>query len=222
LTSGVTSLSAGGYHTCALLDSGAVRCWGRNADSVLGDGTSQDRKTPVDVIGIPDATAIAAGARHQCALRTGGTLMCWGDDARGQMGQDHTWETAPVDVPLPAAVTSISAGWFSVAVAAGDAIGWGQSVSNGGLVLGASTTRTSPTKMTALAGSAEIGLGYADGCARDGAGGVKCWGANFFGEVGSGNSGVRASAGVGSGPDERRRGHRRQLQLRLVLSSAAA
>jgi alpha-tubulin suppressor-like RCC1 family protein len=46
----VISISSGGGHTCALLNGGTVRCWGRNASGVLGTGTEENSSYAVLVV----------------------------------------------------------------------------------------------------------------------------------------------------------------------------
>jgi len=52
----VVQIAAGGFHTCALLDTGKVRCWGDDSEGQLGYGNNQrvgDNETPADVGDVP-------------------------------------------------------------------------------------------------------------------------------------------------------------------------
>ena len=87
LDSGVVQIAVGGNHSCALLENGGVKCWGSNNKGQLGDGTLEQRNTPVDVIGLSDAVlALSLGHNHSCALMKEGGLMCWGNNEYGQLG----------------------------------------------------------------------------------------------------------------------------------------
>lgn len=78
LSGAVRSIALGGQHSCALLESGSVECWGRNTGGVLGDGTDTDRAVPTGVLGISDGLAIGVGQYQTCILRKGGKVTCFG------------------------------------------------------------------------------------------------------------------------------------------------
>jgi alpha-tubulin suppressor-like RCC1 family protein len=87
LSSSAIAISAGHSYACALRSTGAVVCWGENANAQLGDGTidahgqcvCRGRNIPGDVANLADgAASIAAGFGHACAVTTEGAVSCWG------------------------------------------------------------------------------------------------------------------------------------------------
>lgn len=90
-------IAAGTWFTCALLDTGKVRCWGINSNGQLGyDDTATVGDGSISIIDRGDINvgglvqAIGAGANHTCALLVNGAVRCWGDGSRGQMAPDDT------------------------------------------------------------------------------------------------------------------------------------
>ncbi|MEI6289852.1 MAG: hypothetical protein WCP19_05415 [Chloroflexota bacterium] len=92
LSSGVSTITAGTDHTCAII-SGGVKCWGGNSYGQLGFNYSI-AYTPVDVTGLTSGiSAVSAAERHTCALTTTGEIKCWGNNDYGQLG-NNTQTTA--------------------------------------------------------------------------------------------------------------------------------
>ena len=87
------AIVAGGSFSCALTESGRVRCWGDNRYGQLGSGGSDSVGVgeAFDVVttgGVPisNLTAVAAGDSHACALASSGAIWCWGNNEFGQLG----------------------------------------------------------------------------------------------------------------------------------------
>ena len=100
--SGVTAISAGENHTCAVSADTTLRCWGRNANGQLGDGTTVKRNVPVTVSGLTGVVQVEAGDDHTCAVLADTTVRCWGNNANGQLGDGTTTgSSTPVTVSGP-------------------------------------------------------------------------------------------------------------------------
>jgi alpha-tubulin suppressor-like RCC1 family protein len=192
----VTSLAtdAGGY--CSVVSSGAVDCWGGNADGALGNGatTSSDVAGPVVAVGgtgtLTDVSRLASdGNSSYCAVTTVTAVDCWGFDNSGQLGDGTTTSS-----DLPVAVSAVGGSgtltdvvgvvsndtsfFYCALLGSGSVDCWG---GNGAGQLGNGTTTNSdvPTAVVDLPSRdpvTSLASGYFGDCALLASGSVRCWG----------------------------------------------
>ncbi|MCH1528455.1 MAG: hypothetical protein L7S46_01865, partial [Candidatus Poseidoniaceae archaeon] len=111
-----------GLHTCAILDNGDLKCWGRDHYGQLGDGgtntnTNAPSSTAINLGTGRTAVAVSAGYQHTCAILDNGDLKCWGDNNEGQLGDGGT--NTNTNAPSSTAI-DLGTGRTAVAVSAGD------------------------------------------------------------------------------------------------------
>ncbi|PKO20932.1 MAG: RCC1 repeat-containing protein, partial [Chloroflexi bacterium HGW-Chloroflexi-1] len=181
LASGVVAVAAGDSHTCALTSAGGVQCWGCNFSGQLGDGTTTNRYTPVAVSGLASGVG---------ALTSAGGVQCWGFNWYGQLGDGMTTHrSTPVAVSgLASGVAAVTAGGEHTCAltSAGGVQCWGYNL-YGQLGDGTETNRYTPVAVSGLAsGVAAVAAGDGHTCAVTSAGGVQCWGRNYYCQLGDG------------------------------------
>jgi cysteine-rich repeat protein len=200
-------LDAGNWHTCALLESGAVRCWGRNRYGQLGYGHTSpigDSEAPSsagDVSAGERVVQLAAGAYHTCALLESGTVRCWGDNEYGRLGYGHS---SPIgDNEAPSSVNPVDVGGRVVQLAAGDSHtcalleggavrcwgpNWNGELGYGHMrAIGDDESPSSAGDVNVGGRVVQLAAGSYHTCAVLEGGGVRCWGYNENGQLGYGH-----------------------------------
>jgi alpha-tubulin suppressor-like RCC1 family protein len=197
------ALAAGTNHTVALKVDGTVWTWGQNASGQVGDGTTTNRTSPVQVL--TGAIAIAAGAQHTVAVKADGTVWAWGLNSGGQLGLGTTSsQWVPAQVPGLTNVVAVAAGDTHTMALKNDGTvwAWGNNA-DGEVGDGTTTRRTLPVAVSGLQGVSHVAAGdhFSIAVQRDGArtGFVWSWGRNTVGQLGDHTTVARAVPGLVSG-----------------------
>lgn len=194
---GVRLTSARCLLTClAVTTTGQVYGWGRNSQGEVGDGTTQQRLTPVrvDLPAGVTITAVRPGDGFSLALTTTGKVLAWGANTVGQLGNGATRQRdkpVPVTLPKGVIVKAISAGnddGFAL-TSTGRVLSWGGN-EGGQLGTGTTTGRKTPGFVSLPAGATvtSIAAGSLTGYAVTKAGGMLAWGLNNHGQLGDGTT----------------------------------
>ena len=187
--SGVVGISAGGFMSCAVLSTGRVACWGGLGLGVaLGDGTTSGSASPVMVSNLTDATAVSVGVHHACALHGGGKVTCWGNSVTGL-------QTTPVEVSRINNATAISAGDYHTCALLQDGFVacWGDNAEGqlGDGNIGG--VQALPVIALLHSNASAISAGGHHSCAVVSGSTLRCWGDNYFGQLGDGTKTMSGS-----------------------------
>ncbi|MGH2958494.1 MAG: RCC1 domain-containing protein, partial [Solirubrobacterales bacterium] len=196
-------IATGAAHTCALADTGKVKCWGDNTSGQLGTGLTAFQgggETPKPAT-LSKATTVAASANATCVLSEDSSIWCWGSNAYGELGlgaADAAPHPIPAQIPGSKDFSMLAAGGnhFCASTWNGDVSCWGsndQGQLGNGAVGGVSAT---PVKVGGVAKLKALTAGANFTCANLETTKVECWGANDKGQLGSGVVGASSGSAV--------------------------
>ena len=199
-------ISTGGQHMCAILDDGALKCWGENADGQLGNGGNTLQRNPVAVTlaDNKDVVVVSAGNSHTCAVFNDGTLACWGANYEAQLGDGSTSvRNVPTQVTFADNKTALTVGAGKRHTCAilndNSLVCWGRN-EEGQLGVGSSSNQVCTSSNIACIKTPaavdlgtdrtakSIAMGEYHTCAILDDNSVKCWGQNAYGQVGDGST----------------------------------
>lgn len=183
-------VAVGSNHSLIIMPDGTVRATGLNYYGQLGDGTNENKNTPVQVQNLSDVIAVAAGNDHSLALKADGTVWAWGRNLKGQLGDGTTTDrSTPVQVQNLSDVIAIGGGiHFSVALKS-DGTVWAWGWEYGGRLGNGKTENnivSTPVQVSNLTDVVAIDAGASHILALKSDGTVWAWGSNNSGQFGIG------------------------------------
>ncbi|HDH05346.1 MAG TPA: PKD domain-containing protein [Nitrospirae bacterium] len=192
----ISRLAAGYEHTLFIKPDRTLWVWGHNDYGQLGDGTTTDRLSAVQIGSDSDWTAISAGWKHTVALKEDGTLWAWGYNEYAQLGDGTTTDRhSPVQIGTDTDWAAISAGGAHNLALKADGSLWAWGLNGKGQVGDATTTkRLSPVRIGGDIDWAVISAGYEHSAAlKSDLSTVLTWGWNMYGQIGDGSTTDRYS-----------------------------
>jgi alpha-tubulin suppressor-like RCC1 family protein len=194
------SVAAGANHTCALVSSGHIFCWGEGHSGQLGDRSASESSVPVEVLNITNAVQVAAGGDHTCAVLSTGHVQCWGADNEGELGDGASlMKKTPVEVKGISNATQVAAGRSSTcaSLSTGHVECWGGNargeLGNGEAgpercTVAEFVCSLTPVEVVGVTTATAVEAGGEHACALLSGGTAECWGDNAHGQLGTGST----------------------------------
>ncbi len=192
---GVTQMSVGPSHMCAIKSNTSLWCWGANGRGQLGVGSRNDSIVPVDTK-LRGVIAVSVGTTHTCAVTKDKRLWCWGANGTRQLGTTGVAaRLTPERVgSLTVSAVSVGNGFTCVVTASttqraddGDKVLCFGRNNAGQLGVAKGKARATPANVK-LSDPVSVHAGEEFACATIADGTVWCWGNNTHGQLADGTS----------------------------------
>ena len=195
------SVACGAYHTIAVKKDGTLWGWGANSNGQLGDGTTTQRTSPVQIGSDTNWASVACGNSHTIAVKTTDSLWGWGSNLNGQLGFGEGFSSTLTTNGNARWLQAMTEEFLQISLGSSHVIGikkdgtlwgWGYN-STGQLGDGTTTTRNSPVQIGSDTNWASVACGSGHTIAVKTTGTLWGWGYNVYGQLGDGTTTTRNS-----------------------------